>query len=315
MVLSINCSSGAYDYDETSFAGEALVNPNGGAVGVFGDTRDSPSTGTTRRSRSGFVDALLPSVLPSEGPATKQRTGDALIHGKLRLAGMSPPGGDGNTRNELYLWHYFGDPAMQMWGGGSRSMVLDPARSGRSYKARRPRRRPTRRRIEVVVNVAEGAASASRSACYRAARSSARRSPATAWSTIPAAFGGRLGAPGELEVAVEADGSPPIRIPVQNEPQRGATSVTGDCAGGQGTNDAMTMTGVLSGAPAGSVVSVTYHHESGVTHVEQATTNAQGGYQTSYVGNLSGDWDITARYAGTDQYAPSASEPCIINSG
>ena len=33
VVMSINCSSGAYDYDETSFAGESLVKANGGSVG------------------------------------------------------------------------------------------------------------------------------------------------------------------------------------------------------------------------------------------------------------------------------------------
>ena len=63
------------------------------------------------------MDALLPRVLPAEGPAARQRVGDALVHGKNRLAGIAPPTADGNTRNELYLWHYFGDPSMQMWGG------------------------------------------------------------------------------------------------------------------------------------------------------------------------------------------------------
>ena len=110
---------------------QALVKPDGGAVGVFGDTRNSPSWHNSQIGL-GFVDALLPSVLPSEGPATKQRMGDALINGKLRLAGLAPPsgpgisGGDGNTRNELYLWHYFGDPSMQMWGGGHAPFVFNP---------------------------------------------------------------------------------------------------------------------------------------------------------------------------------------------
>ena len=106
----------AGDYDETSFVGEALVKPNGGTVGAFGDTRDSPTWHNTQIGL-GFVDALLPTVLPGEGSLLKQRTGNALIRGKLRLAGLSPPATDGSTRNELYLWHYFGDPSMQMWGG------------------------------------------------------------------------------------------------------------------------------------------------------------------------------------------------------
>jgi hypothetical protein len=38
-------------------------------------------------------------------------------------------------------------------------------------------------------------------------------------------------------------------------------------------------------------------------------------YETSFVGNRAGDWFITARYAGTDQYQPSQTQPCNINSG
>ena len=131
VVLSINCASARYDDDETSFVQNALVKPTGGAVGAFGDTRNSPSWHNSQIAL-GFIDALLPSVLAGEGPATKQRVGDALTHGKLRLAGLAPPsgpgiaGGDGNTRNELYLWHYFGDPTMQMFGGGSPPIVFNP---------------------------------------------------------------------------------------------------------------------------------------------------------------------------------------------
>ena len=97
VVLSINCASARYDDDETSFAQNALVKPTGGAVGVFGDTRNSPSWHNSQIAL-GFIDALLPSVLRGEGPATKQRVGDALIHGKLRLVGLAPPSGPGHRR-------------------------------------------------------------------------------------------------------------------------------------------------------------------------------------------------------------------------
>ena len=139
VVLSINCASARYDDDETSFVQNALVKPTGGAVGAFGDTRNSPSWHNSQIAL-GFIDALLPSVLAGEGPSSKQRVGDALTHGKLRLAGLAPPsgpgiaGGDGNTRNELYLWHYFGDPTMQMFGGGSPPIVFNPAIFKAIYK-------------------------------------------------------------------------------------------------------------------------------------------------------------------------------------
>ena len=143
VVMSINCSSAAFDYDETSFVSESLVNPNGGAVGAFGDTRDSPSTANTQISL-GFADALLPFILPSEGPATRQRVGDALIHGKMRLNGIAPLP-NGTTRSEFYLWHYFGDPTMQMWGA-TVPLVLDPGIFSAVFKRRSARRHPTRRR-------------------------------------------------------------------------------------------------------------------------------------------------------------------------
>ena len=139
VVLSINCASAQYDTDETSFVQNALVKPTGGAVGVFGDTRNSPSWSNSQLAL-GFVDALLPTVLSGEGPATKQRMGDALIHGKLRLAGLAPPsgpgivGGNGDTRNELYLWHYFGDPTMQMFGGGHAPLTIGQAAFTATYK-------------------------------------------------------------------------------------------------------------------------------------------------------------------------------------
>ena len=62
VVLSINCSSGAFQDDERSFATQALVNPNGGAAGVFGDTEISPTDHNTQLA-FGFLDALLPRVL------------------------------------------------------------------------------------------------------------------------------------------------------------------------------------------------------------------------------------------------------------
>ena len=199
VVLSINCSSGAYDYDETSFAGEALVKADGGAVGVFGDTRDSPSTANTQMSL-GFVDALLPSVLPAEGPATKQRTGDALNWGKMRLNGISPLP-NGTTRSEFYLWHYYGDPSMQMWGGGNPPIVFNPALIKAIFKAT-----PGRPAVRGQRHAAAGPSSASRSACCATARSSARRCGGDGSATIPASFGDGSVKPGELEVAFEADG-------------------------------------------------------------------------------------------------------------
>lgn len=78
VVLSINCLTGAFNLDERSFATQALVTPNGGAVGVFGDTEVSPSWQNPQIAW-GLLAAVVPRVLAAAGPATKQRVGDALI--------------------------------------------------------------------------------------------------------------------------------------------------------------------------------------------------------------------------------------------
>jgi hypothetical protein len=216
VVLSVNCSSAAYDYDETSFAGESLVKADGGSVGVFGDTRDSPSWHNSQIAL-GFVDALLPSVLPSEGPATKQRTGDALINGKLRLAGLAPPGSDGNTRNELYLWHYFGDPSMQMWGGGSPPIVFDPSRFTAIYRPKpfNPGDPPP---FEVFATLPKELAGQPVSLLKNGEVIGKAFVGGDGTATIPAAFGDGSVKPGELEIAIEGDGAQPVKVTVSDVP-------------------------------------------------------------------------------------------------
>jgi hypothetical protein len=221
VVLSINCASGAYDSDETSFAGQALVKPDGGAVGVFGDTRNSPSWHNSQIAL-GFADALLPTVLPGEGPASKQRTGEALIHGKLRLAGLAPPsgpgiaGGDGSTRNELYLWHYFGDPSMQMWGGGKLPIVFDRALFNAVYKEQPPTPVPGPK-FEVNVTLPKELAGQPISLLHNG-QVIGKAFAGDGVVTIPASFGDGSVKPGELEVAVEGDGAQPVKVPVHGVP-------------------------------------------------------------------------------------------------
>ncbi|MDX6679902.1 MAG: hypothetical protein QOE31_3954 [Solirubrobacteraceae bacterium] len=218
VVLSVNCSSGAYDYDETSFAGEALVKANGGAVGVFGDTRDSPSTANTQMSL-GFVDALLPSVLPAEGPATKQRMGDALNHGKMRLNGIAPLP-DGTTRQEFYLWHYYGDPSMQMWGGGNAPIVFNPALISAIYKPG-PISIPDPPPYEVAVNLGQvlgNFAGQPISLLQNGQVVGKAFVGGDGTATIPASFGDGSVKPGELEVAFEGDGAQPVKVPVTGVP-------------------------------------------------------------------------------------------------
>jgi hypothetical protein len=215
VVMSINCASAAYDVDEDSFVQMALVKPDGGSVGVFGDTRGSP-TWHNSQIGLGFVDGLLPSVLPAEGPATAQRTGDALINGKLRLAGLSPPAGDGNTRAELYLWHYFGDPSMQMWGGGHPPFVFDPSLIKANYTAFVPGPTPIPDPPPYLVEVTFPAALIGQPiSLLRNGEVIGKAVAGEGSATIPAAFGDGSVSPGDLMIAIDADGSPPISAPVE----------------------------------------------------------------------------------------------------
>ena len=325
VVLSVNCSSGAYDYDETSFASEALVKSNGGAVGVFGDTRDSPSTANTQMSL-GFVDALLPSVLPTEGPATKQRTGDALNWGKMRLHGISPLP-NGTTRSEFYLWHYFGDPSMQMWGGGNPPIVLNPIDIKATYKPG-PISIPDPPPYLVEVTL-PAVLNGQPISLLRNGQVIGKAFAANGAASIPAAFGDGSVKPGELEVAVDGDGVQPVKVPVNGVP-KATTTLTQQCpqttflqSTQTGVTGTMTVTGTLTGAPGGSSVAVTFagtNLQPGPdrTVTVTVTTDASGAWTASIpVGRDDqtqgqGVWTVTSSYAGTSQYAASTGGPCSI---
>ena len=220
VVLSINCASARYDDDETSFVQNALVKPTGGAVGAFGDTRNSPSWHNSQIAL-GFIDALLPSVLPLEGPSSKQRVGDALTHGKLRLAGLAPPsgpgiaGGDGNTRNELYLWHYFGDPTMQMFGGGSPPIVFNPSIFTAVYKEfpiPKPGDPPPF--LVELTFPSNPALTGQPVSLLRKGEVIGKAIAGDGSVAVPATFNDGAPPPGELEIAIDAEGAAPVRIPV-----------------------------------------------------------------------------------------------------
>jgi hypothetical protein len=348
VVLSINCASAQYDTDETSFVQNSLVKPTGGAVGAFGDTRNSPSWHNSQIAL-GFIDALLPTVLAGEGPSSKQRTGDALVHGKLRLAGLAPPsgpgiaGGDGNTRNELYLWHYFGDPTMQMFGGGSPPIVFNPNIFKAIYKEfpiPRPGDPPP---FEVNMTFPAGLALAGQPvSLLRNGQVIGKALAGDGSVKIAAEFNDGAPKPGELEVAIDSVGAAPVKIPVEGgtpppppplppppPPPPVTTSITQTCPSTpviyspNGTD--LTMTGVLTGAPVGSTVTVNFTpppmppftSPSSGPQVKTVTTTTGGAYTATYTTtniNDLGNWQVSSSYAGVQgSYLPSTSpQPCTI---
>jgi hypothetical protein len=327
VVMSINCSSGAYDYDETSFAGESLVKANGGSVGVFGDTRDSPSWHNTQIAL-GFIDGLLPSILPSEGPPNKQRTGDALITGKLRLAGLAPPATDGSTRNELYLWHYFGDPSMQMWGGDRPPFVFDPNRFTAVF-SREIGLPPGPDPPPYVVNVTLPAElNGQPFSLLRNGQVIGKAFAADGRAKIAADFGDGNPKPGELEVVIEPDGGKPVTIPVSGvpappAPEKTDTTLSIECpADSTSWDDTATINGRLDPAFAGAAVELTYTNPRGETIVRSATTDASGNWSDAIDlgvendpngGGQGGTWQVSARYAGDSTHDPSGPVTCTFD--
>lgn len=143
VVFSVNCASGLFDNETAGgdygttvggvyFAENLLRKSNGGAVGILGDTRNSPTWANSALAR-GFFDAVWPNTLPAYGPATShRRLGDILNYGKAYLATQVGVAGNGdgvtsgNLLSELYMWHVIGDPTLEMWTGNPHRWVIDP---------------------------------------------------------------------------------------------------------------------------------------------------------------------------------------------
>ncbi len=117
VVFSINCASGKFDDLTPNFAEQVLQRSGGGAVGVIGDSRNSPSFANNHIAL-GFFDAIFPNVLPTYGSLVPiRRMGDVLNAGKLYMDTQNGLDFQSavDTQAELYLYHWFGDPTMQIW--------------------------------------------------------------------------------------------------------------------------------------------------------------------------------------------------------
>jgi hypothetical protein len=132
VVFSVNCASGYFDdetdgtgFDTPHFTETLLRNPNGGAVAVIGDTRNSPSWENSVLSR-GYFDAVFPSILSYGGITTAHpRLGDILNYGKGYLANQE---GAGNVYviAEFNLYHAFGDPTQEIWTANPHVRLILP---------------------------------------------------------------------------------------------------------------------------------------------------------------------------------------------
>ena len=117
VVFSINCASGKFDDAGPNFSEQLVEKASGGAVGVIGDSRNSPSN-TNSHLAAGLIDAIFPATLGAYGSATPiLRMGDVLVAGKQYMNTQNGLDGQNNatTQAEEYLYHWFGDPTMPIW--------------------------------------------------------------------------------------------------------------------------------------------------------------------------------------------------------
>ncbi len=138
IVYSINCVTGIYDnetrdpandvktYNTTTtgvyFAESLLRIPDGGAVGIIGDVRNSPSWANSALTR-GLVDATWYGTVPGNGNrgTSLTRLGDILNYGKVYLEGQvgvaQTAGSISSTSadHDVIIYNVFGDPTLEMW--------------------------------------------------------------------------------------------------------------------------------------------------------------------------------------------------------
>ena len=255
-----------------------------------------------------------------------------MINGKLRLAGLAPPsgpgivGGDGSTRNELYLWHYFGDPSMQMWGGGTPPLALD---LGAFTAVFRRTVNPGPGDPPYIVNLTLPRELLGQPiSLLRNGDVVGKATAGDGVATVSASFGDGSVKPGDLQIVVNADDAVPVTLPVQGvtDPPPADTTMTIQCSeeAPQQSNDPMTTTGTLSPAFAGAPVTVKYTRPNGGGSFERsATTNGSGQWSHTITPQdepegdteeFAGTWTVEARYAGdADRKASSASCTVFVN--
>ncbi len=120
VAFSINCESGRFDGNTPNFDEQLVRKIGGGAVGVIG-----PSGVSDNYANSHLIMGIFGAIFPSTklglskwgNTAPKTRMGDALLDGKLYMDTQNGIDSqfDATTKAEHYLFHWLGDPTMQIW--------------------------------------------------------------------------------------------------------------------------------------------------------------------------------------------------------
>jgi hypothetical protein len=133
VVFSINCASARFDDPSfPSMVERIVMKPDGGAIGAFGDSRNSGSTANTQLA-TGFFDSMFPATDPAyDAGAPTRRLGDVLVRGKQYFAAQNADN-PGNVYGHFHLYGLFGDPTIQMWSDYPRLFNPDRIRAELQY--------------------------------------------------------------------------------------------------------------------------------------------------------------------------------------
>lgn len=121
VVFSVTCQTGWFDGETDPYTGntesfceEILRYDSGGAVGIIGSTRDSPSGYNDALAR-GFYDAVWPDFDPTMTTGAMFELGQIHTYGKLLMA-LDTTFTSASMELLVYEeFHLFGDPEMSLW--------------------------------------------------------------------------------------------------------------------------------------------------------------------------------------------------------
>ena len=329
VLMSINCSSAAFDYDETSFVSEALVNPNGGAVGCVRRHPRLPDL-AQHADRAGLRRR------PAAARPARRGPGHQAAHGQRADPRQDAPGRPGAAIRPRHHRGRRQHPKRAL-------PVALLRRPDDADVGRRPRStsspsvftavfkrgdRPAATRPPAVLGTGDATAQFNGQA-FSLLRNGVVIGKGVAVGRLvehPRQPRDSADTAGQLEVALEADGSPPVRLPVTDEPPLD-TSLTQQCPKTVDEFDEppFTVTGQLDpGSPVRRSRSRTRRrrdypgphvraprHDGRERRLDGHDRRDCRGAGPTY--NTFGDWKVQARYEGDSDHGASIAPECTVN--
>jgi hypothetical protein len=302
VVFGVNCSSAAFDNPANpSFVEEQLMKADGGTVAGFGDTRVSP-TWPNNHMALGFFDALFPKTVPDFGEEDyTRRLGDVLLSGKNYMAAQNSGNGE---YKEHYLYHLLGDPSMQMWARAPYEWkppeILTQYRAVASPGPGDP---PFQVFVEMPNGAGQPPAPGTIATLFAGGEAVGR---AVVGADGKAVISPETNVPTQnLTVAFDQKDTLPATDAVDQAPQGTDTNMTVQCPANPTGPGTRSVTGQLTTVPAGTSVNVRYSGPNNQTFDDTVQTAANGNW-TDRHNFTSGQWTVTASFAGDAQRNPSS---------